>query len=78
MKPEHTVKRDASGEPLVDQGLVHGFPCTYNPDDFMFYIHRPGTTDGTAVRARFADWRNAVQYARRQSLKGGDAAGKGA
>lgn len=58
-------KRGANGEPLVDQGHVHGLPVSWNPDDDRFYVHKIGTTDGTNVLGTFSAWRNAVQYARR-------------
>lgn len=53
----------------VDQGVVHHHPVTFNPDDDRFYVHTPGTTDGTNVLGRFKDFRNAVQYARRRAEK---------
>ncbi len=63
----HHVKRLPSGEPDVDQGLVHGFQCTYNPDDGKFYLHEPGTEDGAGVWATRTDWRNIVQVARQRA-----------
>ena len=61
----HRVRKDANGVPCVDQGEIHGFPVTYNPDDDRFYIHEPGTTDGTNVIVARQDWRNIVQCARK-------------
>ena len=68
MGPPYRLKTHPNGEPMVEQGLVHGSPATFNPDDNRFYIHAPGTMDGTNVLATFADWRNAVQYARRRAI----------
>jgi len=65
----YSMKQEQSGGPAVHQGLVHGLPVTYNPDDDRFYIHEPGTTDGTNVMARVRDWKNAVQTARRLAAK---------
>ena len=69
----HYVKRHPGGEPCVHQGIVHGHPATYNPDDGGFYIHEPGTVDGTEVLGTLKDWRNAVQFARRRALAGQEA-----
>lgn len=66
MSSGHVLKLGASGDPLVDQGLVHGMPASWNPDDNRFYIHARGTVDGTNVLGTFSLWRNAVQFARRQ------------
>jgi hypothetical protein len=66
----HRLKTGPDGEPAIDQGLVHGLPCTFNPDDGRFYVHAPGTTDGTNVLGTFKDWRNAVQFARRSAGEG--------
>ena len=74
----YRMKRGPDGEPAVDQGLVHGLPCTYNPDDGRFYLHAPGTSDGTNALTAYSDWRNLVQGARRLGPKSGDDAGKGA
>jgi hypothetical protein len=68
----YSVKRDPDGQPAINQGEVHGHPVTFNPDDGRFYIHAPGTTDGTNVLSAQREFRNAVQFARRQA-----AAGKG-
>lgn len=65
----HRLKRTRSGEPEVEQGVVHGHPCTFNPDDELFYVHAPETTDGSNVLGRFKDWANAVQFARQRRLK---------
>ena len=70
----YRLKRHPGNEICVDQGIVHGHPASYNPDDDRFYIHEPGVTDGTGVLGTFRDWRNAVQFARRRSIvqqKGG-------
>lgn len=61
----HPVRRNARGEPTVDQGTVHGFPVTYNPDTNRYCVHAIGATDGTGVLKDFSDLRNAVQFARR-------------
>ena len=47
-------------EPAIDQGLRHGWPVSWNPDDGRYHVARE---DGTSV-ATFKDWRNTVQYAR--------------
>jgi hypothetical protein len=65
IRTAHRLKLGANGDPLVDQGHVHGLPASWNPDDNRFYIHKIGTTDGTNVLGTFSLWRNAVQYARR-------------
>ena len=44
----------------VDQGIVHGWQVSWNPDDDRFYVER---ADGTAA-ATFKAFRNAVQYCR--------------
>lgn len=54
-------KREVSGEPAVDQGKVAGNQISWNPDDGLFYVG-PGDLE---VKGRFADWRNAVQFAKR-------------
>ena len=63
----YSVKRMPCGEPDIDQGLVHGFPVTFNPDDQRFYLHAPGTTDGTNVLSTKREFRNIVQEARRRA-----------
>ena len=63
----HACKRDFQQFPLVDQGLVHGLPATWNPDDGKFYIHATGTEDGTNVLGRFKHWPNAVAFAKRKA-----------
>ena len=57
-------KRDSDGLLCIKQGIVHGYPVTYNPDVGRFYVHKINTTNGTNVLATFKDWRNAVQFAR--------------
>lgn len=42
----------------IDQGIVHGWRVSWNPDDVRYYIER---TDGT-TKASFARWANAVYY----------------
>jgi len=59
------MRRDGNGEPAVDQGPVHGFPVTFNPDTGQFYVHTQGTCDGTNILAARRDWRNIVQCAHR-------------
>lgn len=66
MGRHYRLTRDRNGDPVVDQGLIHDYPITFNPDDELFYVHAPDTTDGTNVLGRFKDWRNAVQFARRK------------
>ena len=44
--------------PLVTQLPVNGHPVSYNPDDEMFYVHAPGTTDGSNVVGKFRQLRN--------------------
>jgi len=61
----HHMRTDAQGQPAVDQGTVYGFPVTFNPDTNYFYVHAPGTDDGTNVLLARRDWRNLVQSARR-------------
>ena len=68
IKINYYKKRHPNGLICVNQGIVHGHPASYNPDDGKFYIHEPGSTDGTGVLATFKDWRNAVQFARRRSI----------
>lgn len=60
------LKRLPTGEPEVDQGTVHGFPVSYNPDDEKFYILQPDVAElnDAEVLGRFKGWRNAVQFAR--------------
>lgn len=60
---KYTCKRNADGEPLIEQGLVHGKRVTWNPDDALFYVHAPRNE----TLGRFKEWRNTVQYARRLS-----------
>jgi hypothetical protein len=62
--------RDAGGQVAIDQGEHHGHPITYNPDDERFYVHRPGTTNGTEILGGFSGSRgfsNALQFARRKA-----------
>lgn len=61
--------RDRHAFPTIDQGVVHGLPATWNPDDGRFYIHAAGTTDGTNVLGRFKHWRNAVYFAKLKAAK---------
>jgi hypothetical protein len=46
----------------VDQGEIHGWPVSFNPDDDRFYVHEKNQDADT--RATFKDYRNAVQYCR--------------
>jgi hypothetical protein len=62
------MRRNGNGEPAVDQGVVDGFPVTFNPDTGQFYVHAQGTRDGTNILSAGRDWRNIVQSAHR--LKG--------
>ncbi len=50
-------------EPAVDQGEHYGFRLSWNPDDNRYYVE--STLGATAT---FAEWRNAVQYARRNQI----------
>lgn len=59
----YTCQRERKGEPCVDQGMVYGNHVTWNPDDGLFYVHVG--QDELTTRGRFAEWRNAVQYARK-------------
>lgn len=56
-------------EPAVDQGLVHGLPATWNPDDSRFYLHKIGNTDGASVLGTFKNWGNAVHFAKRKTAE---------
>lgn len=49
-------------EPAVNQGVECGWYMSWNPDDNRFYVSPHA--DSTEARV-FKDWRNAVQYARR-------------
>ena len=60
--PQHRRRRDARGEPLVDQGILNGFSLSWNPDDDRYYIQR-----GEDTVAAFRHWRNATTYARRHT-----------
>lgn len=48
----------------VEQGLVHNWPVSYNPDDERFYVER---SDKTAV-ATFKEFRNAVRYCKTHTV----------
>lgn len=61
----HSCRWDADGQPEVDQGLVYGNSVTWNPDDGLFYVH--SGRDELKVLGRFADWRNAVQFAKKKA-----------
>ena len=60
-------QRDRFLCPLIDQGVVHGFPATWNPDDGKFYLHAVGTIDGTNVLGRFKRWGNFTAFAKRKA-----------
>ena len=47
--------------PAINQGVVHGWYLSWNPDDDRFYV---GAANGLAT-ATFSELRNAVQYARK-------------
>lgn len=53
------------GGVAVDQGLVHGWSISYNPDDDRFYVERK---DGIAA-ATFKRWSNAVSWAKAHKPK---------
>ena len=59
-------KRDTFLFPYIDQGLVHGLPVTWNPDDEKFHVHATGIEDGTQVLGRFTSWNNTVAFAQRK------------
>jgi hypothetical protein len=53
-------KRIMNGdEPAVDQGEHYGWRISWNPDDGRYYVEAVGRETAT-----FAEWRNAIQYAR--------------
>lgn len=66
MSTGYKVKRDILGFPQIEQGLVHGLPVTWNPDDDKFYVHKIGIEDGTNVLGKFHQWPNAVYFAKRK------------
>lgn len=55
-------KLDSVGVPVVNQGDVHGWAVSWNPDDNRFYVHAPD--EDSTTRAVFKDWRNVIQYCR--------------
>ena len=62
MKQEPMRVKWNGDEPAVTQGECNGWMLSWNPDDGKFHVG-----DVNETKARFAEWRNAVQYARTHS-----------
>lgn len=58
-KPHKAITYRENGEPTVEQGLVHGWEVSYNPDTECFCAHAP--IEGSIV-ATFNLWRNLVYW----------------
>jgi hypothetical protein len=49
----------ARNEPFVNQGTLHGWELSWNPDDNKFYLTKDNWR--TAI---YKAWRNVIQHAR--------------
>ena len=62
---------DEMGEPQINQGTVHGFPVSWNPDTDRFYLHDKDKDEivlNTFV-GTMTGFRNLVQSARMRAAK---------
>ena len=64
------LRKERNGEPCVVQYEVPGqFRLSFNPDDNRFYVETWASDwSGWETAATFAEWRNAVYYAKNKTI----------